>query len=191
MEPRLVCPDDFGILSEHYYFVNRERFDLSLSELASVGITDDKCRIGQHLVEPLRRAQALFNLRHYDLVIKDGYRSPQLYQLVFDKRTSREGGDHFGKANTSKLLNMDRMIHASGNVVDIDLRPQDGSSLRFRGSSDGVAAHTYGFYADRPDAESRQFQANQDYMKNVMFKLGFKYGTLVEYWHFELPKIDD
>lgn len=184
----LVRPDDFGIESRHYYYLSRDRFGLTLEELTTVGVTDDKCRVGRALIAPLREAQRLFTEKGLRLIVKDGYRSPDLYRLVYDKRTARAGGAHFGRENTDKLLNMERMIHASGRVVDIDLVRHDGGLLRFRAAEDGVPAHRYGFYQGREDPEAREFQANQDLMREVMFGLGFEFGVLLEYWHFELPE---
>ncbi len=183
----LVRPDDFGIESRHYYFLNRDRFDLSLDELRAAGVSDERCRIGRELIEPLQEARRQFAQRGYEMIIKDGYRSPELYRLIYAKRTQREGGAHFGRENTDQLLNMDRMIHARGDVVDIDLVHRDGRVVRFRDGSDGVPAHKYGFYAGRKGPQAREYQRNQDLMKEVMFNLGFVFGTLVEYWHFELP----
>jgi len=177
----LVRPDDFGVKSEHYYFVNRDRFDLTIEELAQVGVSDDKCRVGTVVIPTLLEAQSKFRALGYDLIIKDGYRSPALYRLVYDKRIARYGEEH-----THKLLNIDRMIHAKGNVVDIDLAPLDGSKMMFRSGEDGIPAHIYGFYQDRPGTDAIIFQRNQDMMKEIMFGLGYEFGTLVEYWHFEL-----
>lgn len=185
----LVRPDDYGLDSLHYYFNARDKFGMSLAELAAVGVTDDKCRVGRRLIEPLLAAQSIFNDLGYGLVIKDSYRSPELYQLIYDKRVSREGGAHFGQENTDKLLNMERKIHASGNVVDIALTWPEGDLVMLRAAADGVPAHIYGYYQDKVDAVSIEYQAIQDVMKDVMFGLGFEFGTLREYWHFELPNL--
>lgn len=179
----LVRPDDFGITSRHYYYLGRDRYDLSLADLASVGIVDDKCLVSRKLIPTLQQAQAQFKQLGYDLIVKDGYRSPQLYRLVYDKRVIR-----YGQTHTDSLLNVDRMIHAQGNVVDIDLAPLDGSRMRFRNGDDGIPAHFYGFYQNRTDPEAVIYQHNQDMMRDVMFGLGYTFGTVIEYWHFELTE---
>ena len=180
----LVRPDDFSLPSRHYYYHERERFDLSLAELAEVGVVDGSCRVDRALIPSLQLAQAEFARRGYALVIKDGYRSPELYRLVHRKRLVRYGREH-----TERLLNIERMIHASGRVVDIDITALDGSKLAFRAAEDGILAHLYGYYQNKADSQSLEFQHNQDLLKNVMFPLGFVFGTLVEYWHFELLEV--
>lgn len=179
----LVRPDDYGIPSRHYYFLERERFDLSLAELASVGVSDDSCRVDRSIIPALQVAGAEFDRRGYKLLIKDGYRSPELYRLVHAKRLARYGREH-----TEKLLNIERMIHASGRVVDIDVTKLDGSAIQFRAGEDGIPAHIYGYYQGKHDACSQRFQRHQDLLRDVMFGLGFVFGTLAEYWHFELPE---
>ena len=181
----LVRSDDFGITSRHYYYLERDRYDLSLEDLASVGITDGNCRIGRVLIPTLIKAQSQFRSLGYDLIIKDGYRSPELYRLVYGKRVAR-----YGKEHTDSLLNIDRMIHAKGNVVDIDLTPLDGSKMMLRAAADGVPAHFYGFYKKKSDSHSIVYQSNQDMMKTVMFGFGYEFGSLIEYWHFELAQAD-
>ena len=179
----LVRPDDFGLPSRHYYYHERDRFDLTLAELAAVGVVDGSCRIDRALVPSLQLAQAEFGRQGFALLIKDGYRSPELYRLIHRKRLVRYGREH-----TERLLNIERMIHASGRVVDIDITKLDGSRLAFRAAEDGIPAHLYGYYQSKDDARSLEFQHNQELLKDVMFPLGFVFGTLVEYWHFELPE---
>lgn len=179
----LVRPDDFGIPSRHYYYHERDRFDLTLPELAAAGVVDGSCRIDRALIPLLQLAQAEFARRGYALLIKDGYRSPELYRLVHGKRLARYGREH-----TERLLNAERMIHAGGRVVDIDVTRLDGSTLQFRAAADGIPAHLYGFYQNKSDPQSVEYQRHQDLLKDVMFPLGFVFGTLVEYWHFEMPE---
>ena len=62
----LVCPDDFGITSRHYYYLERDRFDLTLEELAAVGVNDDKCRVGRELIPSLLEAQKQFRDLSYE-----------------------------------------------------------------------------------------------------------------------------
>ncbi len=113
---KLVNLSDYGIKSINYYWDRREKFDLTEEELRSIGVTGNSAQVDEKLIPKLKEANKIFKKSGYELIVKDGYRSPELYLLVQRKRYEIDG-----KENTDKTLNTDRMAHSTGLVVDINL----------------------------------------------------------------------
>ena len=179
----LVYTDEFGIRGSNYYWHNAERFNISKAELAKHEIVDVRVRVDKAIIEPLKSAQKTLNKSGYDIVIVDGYRSPELYQLAYKKRAALHGKD-----NADSLMNLDAMPHASGRTVDIDLVDvKTGEKIEMRSREDGVEACFVDFYRGKDDPKSQQYQRLQDLLLGTMKSLGFVLGSKKEYWHFELP----
>src|SRR6185369_13080753 len=98
-----------------YYWSRRKLFNLSLSELRSVGITGNYARVDESLIPKLKEANQLFGVHGFEIIVKDGYRSAEEYKLVQRKRYELDG-----KKNTDKTFNAKRMAHATGLTVDIN-----------------------------------------------------------------------
>ncbi len=177
----LVYSDSFGVRGDNYYWHNAERFGITKEELAEEGITDARVKVDKSMEASLKAAQAKLNEHGYDIVIKDGYRSPSMYELAHRKRSETMG-------KTDQLINLEAMPHASGRVVDIDLvDAKSGKPVEMRNREDGLEACFVNFYRDKTDAKSRQYQCLQDLLVDTMKDLGFVLGSKDEYWHFELP----
>lgn len=179
----LVYTDDFGIRGSNYYWHNAKRFNISAIELAEHGIVDERVRVDKAIIQPLQSAQKTLRSSGYNIVIVDGYRSPELYQLAYKKRAELHGKD-----NADSLMNLAAMPHASGRAVDIDLvDAKTSKKIEMRDRADGVEACFVDFYKGRNDLKSKEYQRLQDRLVGTMKKLGFVLGSKKEYWHFELP----
>lgn len=178
----LVYTEDHGIPGINYYWVRNEMYNLTHDELRSVGVVDARCQVSEEIIELLKRADDALRENGYSLMVKDGYRSPELYRLVYQKRV-----DQFGKEETDKILNVVTMPHASGKVVDIALLSvADGKEVMMRKKEDGTDAFFVDFYRSMTDEQSVEYQRLQDLLFKVMTEQGFVLGSKKEYWHFEM-----
>ena len=181
-----VNPIEYGIKADKIYYYRqdiREKLNISIDELENIGIRDGLILVSLRIIEPLLKAQAIIRKSNMDIVIKDGYRSPDLYKLAYDKRVIIEGLE-----KTNLLLNMDKMPHSSGLVVDlglINLETNEPVSF-YSFKDDGTDSWFVDFYRDKQDPQSVEFQRIQDIMINAMLASGFKLGQKKEIWHFEL-----
>jgi D-alanyl-D-alanine dipeptidase len=116
----------------------------------------------------------------FEVFIKDGYRSKELYNLAYHKRLQKYKDD-----TPDKLMNMKEMPHATGLTVDIGLfDPITNKEVPTRRKEDGPESLLFDFYRHKPDQESQNLQKLQDLLKEVMCKHGFEEGRLREYFHF-------
>jgi len=165
----------------HYYWNRRDKFNITVNELKAIGITGDVAQVDERLVPVLKKANEAFKKHGYELIVKDGYRSPELYELVKKKRYENDG-----KENTDKTLNPKAKPHASGQVVDINLVGlKTGTEIKMWDKADWPDGSFVGYYKSKPDEESQRYQKLQELMINEMLKLGFKLGSLNEFWHFD------
>jgi D-alanyl-D-alanine dipeptidase len=178
----LVYTEDHGIPGINYYWVRNEMYNLTHDELRSVGVVDGRSQVSEEIIEPLKRADASLREYGYSLTTKDGYRSADLYRLVYEKRVAK-----YGKEETDKILNVVTMPHASGKVVDVALlNVTDGKEVMMRKKEDGTDAFFVDFYRSKSDKQSVEYQRLQDLLFKVMTDQGFVLGSKKEYWHFEL-----
>lgn len=176
----LVAIDQHGLAGSSFYWDNRERYQLSVEELAAVGVQDQRIWVHCDLIPALLAADRDFQQNDYRLFIREGYRSKELYALVFQKRS-----EMFGSENVSKLLNMTDMPHASGRAVDValfDLKSDE--PVATRGSNDGPESLFVDFYKNRSDPEGQAYQQRQALLRKIMETHSFSLGTLREYFHF-------
>jgi len=178
----LVKSTDYGIKGVNYYWTRRERYNLTEAELIAAGLANGDAYIDEGLVEALQHANSEFKKLGYEIIIKDGYRSPEVYKLVQAKRYAQQG-----KEVVDSFLNVERAIHATGRAVDISLlNLKTGQELYFRDGKDDPEAFFIDYYKDRTDDAGREFQRRQDMLITIMADCGFVLGTKKEYWHFEL-----
>jgi len=183
--PTLVCAQRWGIPGANYYFANRERWTISLDELADVGIMDEYSYVHPDLIMPLTKVMNTLMHHGYGMTLEDAYRSPETYALVRSKVAAQKGEEF-----VRRLFSFDTLPHATGRAVDValvDLKTGKKVWLRNDGR-DGIEASFVGFYRDRQDPESRNYQARQDILHDAMREAGFVFGTKLETWHFELPE---
>ena len=176
---KLVDVRDFGIKGINYYFERKEQFGISAGELAAIGV-DNSVLVNQAIIPALQKVQSELKQQGYDLIVKDAYRSPELYKLVKRKRYERDG-----KENTDKTLDAVNMPHADGYTVDVNLLDlATGSEMELRDKSDWPNGIFVDFYKDRADAKSQKYQKLQTILIKTMLKNGFRLAGLREFWHF-------
>lgn len=181
---KLMVVNDHGIKGINYYWVRREMYDIDLVELENIGIHDDKAYVDEKIIPLLDRANVILAPYGYEIIIKDAYRSTELYKLIQVKRYAK-----FGKEQTDKILNTASMPHSNGRTVDVGLLDLvSGEEVPMRNKKDDPDNFFINYYREKTDAESVEYQRLQDLLVETMTSLGFKLGSKQEFWHFELPK---
>lgn len=179
----LVRCDVHGIMSINYYWVKRTELGISEAELAQAGVTDGHVRIHADVAKRLKTAMRLLRAHGYTILIKDGYRSPEMYELVRQALLRNKG-----EAFVAARLNMADMPHTTGRAIDVALVDLESKQeLRLHNDSDGPGAAFLNFYRHRTDVRSIEFQRRQDIIHQAMDAAGFEFGSKREVWHFELP----
>lgn len=184
----LVYIDEYGLLGTNFYWKHRNRLpNITDEDLEQVGLIDERVLVHKDIIEILQDIDKKFQEKGYRMYIKEGYRSKELYELIYQKRV-----EMFGKERTDALLNMQAMPHASGKTVDIALwSVEEDKEIFLRNKDDGDGAYFINFYKDRDDAQSKHYQALQDFLINTMEEYGFRLGTKREYFHFDYkPEIE-
>ncbi len=182
----LVSVRKAGLRQINYYWTKQEELSITAEELSAAGVDGNDTYLRLEVIEPLKTANKKLKKHGFELIVKDGYRSPELYHLAHRKRTAR-----WGKEATERLLNMERMPHASGLVVDVNLVDlQTGKEVKMRDpKDDDQGAQFIGFYKDRTDVRSQEFERRQDLLIGTMLSVGFELGVKREFWHFELKPV--
>ncbi|MCL2869633.1 hypothetical protein FWF48_02385 [Candidatus Saccharibacteria bacterium] len=176
----LVDIADYGIKGINYYVARAEQLGVTKDELASIGITNSSALVRREMLPSLLRAQSDLKQAGYDILVKDAYRSPELYKLVQRKRYERDG-----RTDTDKTLNAVEMPHASGSVVDINLIDiKTGQELELWDKSDWPDGAFVDYYKNHADVKSQEYQKLQTLLIKTMLKNGFKLGKMREFWHF-------
>ncbi|MEK7136344.1 MAG: hypothetical protein AAB821_02020 [Patescibacteria group bacterium] len=181
MNQDLVYIDEYGLLGSNFYWYRFADYGISKDELISVGLTSDRVQVHKDIISTLQEInwefQETLNCRLY---IKEGYRSAELYRLVYDKRVEK-----YGQEMADKLLNIKDMPHASGKALDVALWDQEeDKEIMMRSRGDGPESLLTDFYKDRTDEEGEQYHNLQVKVKSIMEKYGFKIGPRNEFFHF-------
>jgi D-alanyl-D-alanine dipeptidase len=180
----MINATESGIKSMNYYWNRKEKFNLTVEELRKCGVEGDFAYINEDLIEPLKSVNDDLKEHGLGIMIKDGYRSPALYQLVKQKRYEIDG-----KENTDRTLNAEKMTHASGYVVDVNLYDlETGEELLLWDRKDWPDAAFIDFYAKKTDEESIKFQTFQTLLIQTMLSKGFELGLKNEFWHFSFKE---
>jgi D-alanyl-D-alanine dipeptidase len=180
MKNELVNVADYGMNGINYYYTRRDKFGLSLKELSAVGVTNNSAYVDKSIIPALQKVREELLKKGYDIIVKDAYRSPELYKLVQRKRYERDG-----KENTDKTFNAIAMPHASGLAVDINLvDPKTGTEVKMWDKTDWPDGAKIDFYKDRTDAKGKTYHRLQTLLIETMLKNGFALGGLREFWHF-------
>lgn len=178
----LVNLSDFGIKSINYYWERRANFDLTEAELRSVGVEGDKVLVDSILIPKLQKANELFNPFGYEVIVKDAYRSTELYDLVRKKRYENDG-----KEVTDRTLSLSTMPHNTGLAVDVNLIDlKTGQEVIIWDKKDWPDGIFVDYYKDKTDPASQKYQQLQNLLIDNMQKAGFKLGDKKEFHHFEL-----
>jgi D-alanyl-D-alanine dipeptidase len=182
MDPKLVKLADYGIEGVSYYWTRRERLGISEEELHNAGVHDEFAYVRPEIVKPLLRADKALRMFGYRMVVKDALRPAAAYQLAQRKLYEKQG-----KELTDALLNMEKMPHATGLVVDLGLvELTTGKEVWLRkGEDDKDGAWRIGYYLGKDDPESLEYQRLQTILIGTMVSAGFVLGSKGEFWHFE------
>jgi D-alanyl-D-alanine dipeptidase len=170
----LVYLDEYGILGSNFYFQKGKEIGMTKEELHSVGLSDDRVMVHKDLIEPLKIISKEFSKLGYELYIKEGYRSKELYELVNQKMI-----DKLGEEAKNKILNMKDMPHSTGKSVDVALY-KNGEHIKLHNIKDGVECYFIDFYKGKNDF----FQDTQQMIIKIMTENGFELGKKGEYFHY-------
>jgi D-alanyl-D-alanine dipeptidase len=176
-----VYIDQYGLLGSNFYWHKYENYGLSKEDIISVGLTDDRVQVHKDIIDVLVGIDKEFQKEFgYRLYIKEGYRSADLYDIVYKRRVTK-----FGKEHTDKIFNVVDKPHASGKTVDVALWDlETNKEVYMRNWEDSAPALHINFYRNREDEEARKYQDLQDRVIDIMLKHGFRLGTKNEYFHF-------
>jgi D-alanyl-D-alanine dipeptidase len=182
----LVYIDEHGLQGTNFYWNKYESKGLTKEDILVAGLTSDRVQVHKDIIGPLIAIDAEFQKRGYRLYIKEGYRSKELYEIVYKRRVEK-----FGKEETDRLLNMKDMPHAAGKSVDVSLRDKETDEEVFlRNVADGTNAMFVDFYKNKTDEASKKYQDLQEFVISAMLAHGFKLGTKNEYFHFDYSPQD-
>lgn len=177
----LIYIDEYGLLGTNFYWHKYEAKGLTKQDILDAGLSSDRVQVHKDIIEPLLNVDREFQKKGYRLFIKEGYRSKELYEIVYKRRVEK-----FGKEETDRLLNMSKMPHAEGKSVDVAIwDPKTDTEVYMRNGDDGTDALFVDFYKDKTDESSKRYQELQEWVIEVMRENGFVLGAKKEYFHFE------
>jgi len=181
-ESSLVYIDEYNLMGSNFYWKHRTKIKgVTDEDLKKVGLADDRVQVSEEIIGRLISIDKDLQEKGYRLYIKEGLRPKALYEVVYQKRV-----ELFGKEATDRLLNMKDMPHASGKTVDVAIwDPKKDKEVYMRNGEDGDDAYFINFYKDKNDEVSKNYQALQDMVINLMLSYGFRLGTKREYFHFD------
>jgi len=176
-----VYIDDYKLLGTNFYWLKYESKGLSKEDILQAGLTSDRVQIHKSIVDLLVEVDKEFQTRGYKLFVKEGYRSKELYNIVYKRRVEK-----YGKEETDKLLNMSDMPHSQGLSLDVALWDEiSNKEVYMRKGDDGAPALFVDFYKNKDDDESQKYQELQEWVIGIMQEKGFRLGTKNEYFHFD------
>ncbi|NTW62259.1 M15 family metallopeptidase [Candidatus Saccharibacteria bacterium] len=179
---KLVNLSDYGIQSMNYYWERMDNFNISKDELINIGITGDCAQVDVRLVPRLKQANKILKKHGYEIIVKDGYRSKELYDLVRRKRYENDG-----KEVTDNTLSTGANPHSTGLAIDVNLvRLDDGVEVEIRDKDDWPNSIFKDYYRNKADPKSIEYQRLQDLLADTMTSVGFLMGKRNEFHHFEL-----
>ena len=185
MNNDLLYIDEHGILGSNFYWNHFERYGFTKQDAENVGLTGPRVQIHKDLIPILKEVDETFQRKFgYRLYIKEGYRSKELYELVYNKRV-----EFFGKEETDKLLNMKDMPHSLGKSIDVALWDEKtNSEVLMRNKADGPDSYMCDFYKNREDEEGKRYQYLQSEVIEIMKSFNFSLGKKNEFFHFNYLK---
>ncbi len=189
MSLELVKISDYWLEWKNWYRVNAERFNITHDELRAIGIVDDEAYLNKSTCEKLQQIDQELQEQGLHLIIKDAYRSKELYDLVYQKRVEK-----LWKEETDKIFNSSNTYpHSSGNTVDVTIVHADTKEplklykWDIQDRADLVASWATNFYENATDEEWKVIHINRTTMQNIMSNYGFEWIPH-EYRHFNLKQ---
>lgn len=181
MTDTLVNIREYGLLGSSFYWHRYADYGFTLDELKQTGVVDDAVWVNIAVIPALLDVDTELRKKGWRLYLKEGYRSPELYQLIYRSRVAK-----FGQEMTDKLLNMQDMPHASGRSVDVAIWDMEGDrEVYLRKGGDGPESLLIDFYKEAEDEEGKRCQQLQKYLIDLMLSCGFGLGKKGEYFHFD------
>ncbi len=186
---KLVNIKKYDIRGKLYYLQpsNLLKYNITSNDLLDINILNDDVFVAEEVISQLIKINSLLLLEWLELIVKDGYRSLELYELVYRKRC-----EIFWKDDTDKILNMDRKIHATGYAIDVSLAFIWGDELLTKFGSHGENAkynqeqYDINFFQDSLQPEEQIMHTNRMKLYHLKIQHWFVLWTLNEYWHYEL-----
>lgn len=167
--------------------VNLDGSTLSDDDKTRLFIADEnEIFVSPMLVPKLILVKAAFERLGIGLIIKDGFRSLELYQMIINARR-KEGKQVEG------LISTDCFPHATGLAVDVTLyNLETGVDIWNRDEKkDGPGSRYMNFYKNATDKAGREFHRIQTVMFETFGQYGIVSGSKKEVWHVELEGIDE
>ena len=182
----LIYIDEHGIFGSNFYWHKYTNHGLSKEDILDAGVTSDRVQVSGTLIPALLAVEKELDERGWRLYIKEGYRSSMLYDIVYKRRVEK-----YGKEATDSILNLTDKPHALGQSVDVAIwDSKESKEVYLRNGEDGIDALFIGFYRNKDDDKSKQYQELQDYLAHLMMAHGFRMGTKREYFHFDYRPTD-
>ena len=179
-ERNLVRLDQHGLDGSNYYWVNRKRLGYSDEELIAVGMSSPYVLVDRGIIQPLNDVNLSLKSSGRSLFIKEGYRSPALYRLAYERYAQKHG-----KARADRLFNLSDMPHATGLSVDVVVLDASEQPIYYRDGDDDPEGCFVDFYKSRTDDKGKAFHQHQVELITLMQENGFRLGKKREYWHFD------
>lgn len=177
----LIYIDEHGLMGSNFYWHKHEAHGLSKEDVLRAGLENERVQVSATLIPLLQEVDRELQGQGMRLYVKEGYRSKELYRVVYDRRVEK-----YGKEAADRLLNINSMPHALGLSVDVTLYDTNtDTEVQLRNKEDGIEALFISFYRDRHDDSSRRYQELQDMLAALMLRHGFRIGKRREYFHFD------
>ena len=178
---------ELGIPCQNYYTgPGGEKIGLTPEILRQLGLHDDTLWVHPSVLSKLEMASMRISDQGFNILVKDAWRPVALYQKIISLR--RERG-----LQVEGLINGVSMPHATGLAVDVVLAdPKTKQPVMMRNHKrDGHDSIYLNHYLRKPGNDCREFQRLQDILVYAFLGVGFRLGSNREYWHFELPGIEE
>src|SRR3989338_7043395 len=165
----LIYIDEYDLLGSEYYWDNHARYNISEEEFAEIGMMGNRVLAHRDIIQALKRADSQFQKDGMRLYIKEGYRSPDLYKLIFRKRNEK-----FGEKDTGRILNFTDQPHATGKAVDIaPWDPIGKKEIPTKKKGDAIESMLIDFYKGKTEEGKKLYQKLQDFIIKIMFSRVF------------------
>ena len=177
----LVYIDEYGLLGSNFYWHKYATHGLSKEDILNAGLTSGRVQVSAKIIDILVLIDTELQQQGRRLYIKEGYRSKDLYNIVYERRVAK-----YGKEITDTILNVEAMPHALGLSVDVAIWDvETNREIYLRRAEDGVPAFFIGFYKDNDGDDAKHYQELQDALAELMLRHGFRFGSKREYFHYD------
>ena len=182
----LVPIENYWLEGKNWYWENATKFGITARELELLDILDERAYLTEYACLQLQKIDRELRTIWLRLVIKDAYRSKELYELIYHKRVAA-----LGKEDTDKILNTKGDYpHSTWNTVDVTIvSTSDKKPLQFYLPIENrelqVASRATDYYEKGDSEEEKLVHHNRMILKDIMQKYWFEW-IAHEYRHFNL-----